>query len=289
MRQDRPLADGRRLVYRHSLVVRLTHWVNLASMVVLLFSGLQILCAHPAFYWGEASSFAHPFAAIDTAPAANGTSRGVLTLPGLRLDTTGVLGVSRLADGEQSLRAFPRWLTLPSELDLGAGRRWHFFFAWVFALNGALYLATGLASGRLVRTLAPTRAQLAGLGRTLWDHLRLKFPHGEEARDYNGVQKLTYLAVVLVLLPLMVATGLSMSPTIDAVVPVLPMALGGRQSARTIHFLCASALVLFVAVHLAMILLSGPIGEMRSMITGWFPIRPEPIRKDPIRSEQEPS
>ncbi|MGA0604301.1 cytochrome b/b6 domain-containing protein [Caulobacter sp. KR2-114] len=275
MRQDRLLADGRRLVWRHPLVVRLTHWVNLASLAVLLLSGLQILCAHPAFYWGEASTFAHPFAAIDAVQAANGSSRGVLTLPGGRFDVTGVLGVSRLADGQESVRAFPPWLTLPSSLDLGAGRRWHFFFAWVFALNGALYLGSGLVSGRLVRVLVPTRAQLAGLGRTAWGHLRLKFPHGEAARDYNGLQKLTYLAVVLGLLPLMVATGLSMSPTIDAVVPVLPMAFGGRQSARTIHFLCASALVLFAAVHLAMILLSGPIGEMRAMITGWFPIRPD--------------
>lgn len=277
MREDRVLKNGGRLVWRHPLVVRLTHWVNLASMIVLLLSGLQILCAHPAFYWGEVSHFAHPFAAIDAVPAANGTSRGVLTLPGLKLDTTGVLGVWRMADGEHATRAFPPWLTLPSELDLGAGRRWHFFFAWVFAVNGALYLVSGLITGRLTRTLAPTRAQLAGLGRTAWDHLRLRFAHGEEARDYNGLQKLTYLAVVLVLAPLMVATGLSMSPTIDAVVPALPTMLGGRQSARTIHFLCASALVLFAAVHVAMILLSGPISEMRSMITGWFPIRPEKI------------
>lgn len=278
MRQDRPLANGRRLVYRHPLLVRLTHWVNLASMVVLLLSGLQILCAHPAFYWGTASRFAHPFAAIETVQANDGASRGVVSLPGARIDTTGVLGVSRSADGQQNVRAFPAWLTLPSELDLGAGRRWHFFFAWVFALNGALYLASGLVSGRIARTLAPTRAQLAGIGRTAWDHLRLRFPHGEEARDYNGLQKLTYLAVVLILLPLMAATGLSMSPTIDAWAPALPLLLGGRQSARTIHFLCASALVLFAAVHVAMILLSGPLNEMRSMITGWFVIRPDKER-----------
>src|ERR1700761_8959132 len=99
MRQDRPLKNGRRLVYRHPVLVRLTHWVNLASMVVLLLSGLQILCAHPAFYWGNDSRFARPFVAVGTALANDGSSRGVLTVPGARFDTTGVLGVSKSADG----------------------------------------------------------------------------------------------------------------------------------------------------------------------------------------------
>ena len=278
MPQDQPLRGGKRLVYRHSALVRLTHWVNLGSMVVLLLSGLQILCAHPAFYWGDASRFAHPLAAVTQEIANDGSSRGVLTVAGHRFDTTGLLGVSKSADGSATERAFPPWLTLPAELDLGAGRRWHFFFAWLFVVNGALYLGSGLLSGRLRRTLAPTPTQLRDLGRTFVDHLRLRFPKGEAARSYNGLQKLTYLAVVLVLLPLMVATGLSMSPTMDAWCPALPGVFGGRQSARTIHFLAASALTLFALVHVGMILISGPINEMRSMITGWFVLAPEKER-----------
>jgi thiosulfate reductase cytochrome b subunit len=278
MPRDKTLKDGRRLVYRHGLLVRLTHWLNLASMAVLLLSGLQILCAHPAFYWGDTSRFDRPLVAVTTVLANDGSTRGMLTMMGRRFDTTGFLGVSRSGDGTMSERAVPAWLTLPAGLDLGAGRRWHFFFAWLLVGNGALYLASGLATGRLRRTLLPTAAQVRGLGRTVADHLRLRFPRGEAARDYNGLQKLTYLAVVLVLLPLMVATGLAMSPTVDAWIPGLPGAFGGRQSARTVHFLTASTLVLFALVHVVMILASGPINEMRAMITGWFVITPEEER-----------
>ncbi len=238
MPEDRPRRGGGALVYRHGLVVRLTHWVNLASMVVLLLSGLQILCAHPAFYWGDVSTFARPLAAVTTSTANDGSSRGALTIAGARFDTTGLLGVSKSTDGSSSERAFPAWLTLPAELDLGAGRRWHFFFAWLFAINGALYLGTGLITLRLQRTLIPSRSDLAGLGRTAFDHLRLKFPRGEAARDYNRLQKFVYLAWSSGCCRLMLATGLSMSPSIDAWVPALAgQPFGGRQSARTIHFI----------------------------------------------------
>jgi thiosulfate reductase cytochrome b subunit len=259
---DRPLKGGRLLIYRHPVLVRLTHWVNVASMVVLLLSGLQILCAHPAFYWGETARFARPFAAITTR----------LTDAG---ETTGVLGVSKGADGSMAERAFPRWLTLPADLDLGAGRRWHFFFAWLFALNGALYLAQGLVSRRLPGEMIPTREQLAHTGRAVLDHLRLRFPRGEAARRYNVLQKLAYAPVVFGLLPLMIVTGLSMSPAIDARLHFLTILLGGRQSARTLHFLSASLLALFVLVHVLMVVAAGPINELRSMVTGWFAIKPD--------------
>jgi thiosulfate reductase cytochrome b subunit len=275
MAPDRPLRGGRLLIYRHPVLVRITHWVNLASLVVLLLSGLQILCAHPAFYWGETARFAHPFAEIVSGTSAQGEPQGRLVAPGLSLDTTGLLGASKSADGAMASRAFPHWITLPGELDLGAGRRWHFFFAWLFALNGAVYLATGLVSRRLQRELVPSRDQLAHIGRAILDHARLRFPHGEAARRYNVLQKLTYLPVVFGLLPLMVLTGLAMSPAIDARFHLLTLALGGRQSARTLHFLSASGLVGFVVVHVAMVVLAGPVNELRSMITGWFVIKPE--------------
>jgi thiosulfate reductase cytochrome b subunit len=272
---DRPLKGGRLLIYRHPVLVRLTHWVNVASMVVLLLSGLQILCAHPAFYWGETARFARPFAAITTRLTDAGETRGVLSAPGVSLDTTGVLGVSKGADGSMTERAFPRWLTLPADLDLGAGRRWHFFFAWLFALNGALYLAQGLVSRRLPGEMIPTREQLAHTGRAVLDHLRLRFPRGEAARRYNVLQKLAYAPVVFGLLPLMIVTGLSMSPAIDARLHFLTILLGGRQSARTLHFLSASLLALFVLVHVLMVVAAGPINELRSMVTGWFAIKPD--------------
>ena len=275
MPADRPLKDGRLLIFRHTLLVRATHWVNVLSLGVLLFSGLQILCAHPAFYWGDVARFAHPFAAITTTTADNGDTHAALEVAGVHLNTTGLLGVSKGADGQMQTRAFPHWMTLPGELDLGAGRRWHFFFAWLFALNGALYLAQGLISRRLPREMVPTRDQLAHVGSSLLEHLRLRFPHGEEARHYNVLQKLAYLPVVFGLLPLMVLTGLSMSPAIDARFHLLTILLGGRQSARTLHFLSASGLALFALVHVAMVFAAGPINELRSMITGWFVLKPE--------------
>jgi thiosulfate reductase cytochrome b subunit len=270
---DKPLAGGRLLVFRHPAVVRITHWVNLASLVLLLLSGLQILCSHPAFYWGETARFAEPFAAIVSEIGNDGEPRGRLIAPGVNVDTTGLLGASKNADGLMTSRAIPHWLTLPGELDLGAGRRWHFFFAWLFVLNGALYLATGLLSRRLQRELVPSRDQLAHIGQAVRDHLRLRFARGEEARRYNVLQKLTYLPVVFGLLPLMVLTGLAMSPAVDARLH-LAMVLGGRQTARTLHFLCASGLVAFVVVHVGMVVLAGPVNELRSMITGWFVIKP---------------
>lgn len=279
MRPDKLLEGGGLLVYRHPAVVRITHWVNLASLVVLLLSGLQILCSHPAFYWGETARFADPFAQIVSGMGSQGEPTGRLIAPGINLDTTGLLGASASADGSMSARAFPAWLTLPRELDLGAGRRWHFFFAWLFVLNGALYLATGLISRRLQREMVPTREDLAHLPRAIAEHARLKFPRGEEARRYNVLQKLTYLPVVFGLLPLMLLTGLAMSPAVDARLH-LAMLLGGRQTARTLHFLSTSGLLGFVVLHLVMVVLAGPVNELRSMITGWFVLKPETPEKD---------
>jgi thiosulfate reductase cytochrome b subunit len=167
-------------------------------------------------------------------------------------------------------RGFPAWLTLPSYQDLATGRRWHFFFAWLLVLNGAVYLSYAVASGHFRRDLLPTGPQLRLIGRTIRDHLLLRFPRGDEARHYNVLQKLAYLAVALALLPLVILTGLTMSPGINAAFPELLTFFGGRQSARTIHFLAASGLVLFVVVHVAMVMLSGAWNNLRSMITGTY-------------------
>lgn len=200
-------------------------------MIVLLMSGLQIFNAHPALYWGDFSHFDHPLWAI---------------------------------------HGFPAWATLPSEQWLAMGRRWHFFFAWLFVINGVIAALLSLTGGHFWRDLLPSRGELRQIGCLIRAHLHLSFPRGDGAKRYNVLQKLAYLAVVCVLCPLIIAAGLAMSPRIDASYQWLPEIFGGRQSARTIHFLCAFALLAFAIVHILMVLVSGVWNNMRSMISGWY-------------------
>lgn len=261
------------LVHRHAIITRLTHWINAVCLGFLLLSGLQIFNAWPSLYWGQYGADGdHSWLSIGTA-RDHGQAKGYLKLGPAALPTTGVLGVSQF-EGQATERAFPTWLTLPSYQDLAEGRRWHFFFAWGFVFNGALYLAYTLLSGHLRRDLLPARSQLTP--RHLWhevvDHARLRFPKGPAARRYNVLQKLCYLGVIGVLLPLMVLTGLTMSPGMNAAAPFLLDLFGGRQSARALHFISASLIVLFVVVHIAMVVLSGVWNNLRSMITGRYAI-----------------
>ncbi|SFK65736.1 cytochrome b/b6 domain-containing protein [Methylocapsa palsarum] len=265
-------------IYRHALVTRLTHWINVLCVTVLLFSGLQIFNAHPALYWGHFGADAdHPVFEIGADEPENGPPVGFARIGSTTFATTGVLGVSNNAAGEAVERGFPRWLTLPGWRELSLGRRWHFFFAWLFVANLLVYFAAGLGNGHLRRDLLPSGQELRprSLLRDIAGHIKLKFPRGEEARRYNPLQKLAYLAVIGVLLPVMVLTGLTMSPGMDAILPWLVDLFGGRQSARTIHFIAAFLIVLFVVVHVAMVFLAGPINELRSMITGRFRISVE--------------
>lgn len=271
-KQPASSARGWRLIYRHPLTIRLAHWVNVACLLVLLMSGLQIFNAHPALYWGHVSTFADPAFAITSEDTAEGRVRGLVQVGGRSLDTTGILGVSNL-DGQSVERAFPAWATLPAGQDLATGRRWHFLFAWAFVLNGLVYLIYGIGSGQLRRRLVPDGDQIRDFGGSVREHLMLRFPEGEEARRYNVIQKLTYLIVVALLLPVMVLAGLAMSPGIDAMVPWLADAFGGRQSARSIHFIVANLLVLFTLVHVVLVLVSGVANNLRGMLTGWFAIR----------------
>lgn len=262
------------VIYRHTLPVRVTHWVNVLCLLVLLMSGLQIFNAHSRLYFGNRSDPEHAVLAIRAVQKVDGTPAGLTTIGNLTFDTTGVLGLSNGGDGQLESRGFPSWITLPSYRDLATGRRWHFFFAWMFVLNGLAYLAYSLLSGHLRNDLLPTRPQLRGIGHDILEHLRLRFAKGEEAKRYNVLQKLAYLAVVLVLLPLVVLSGLTMSPGLDAAFPFLLDFFGGRQSARTIHFLCATGIVLFVIVHVLMVLVSGVWNNLRSMVTGRYRIEP---------------
>ena len=224
------------LVYRHSTITRLTHWLNVFALSFLLLSGLQIFNAHPALYWGQfGADFDKHWFAIDK---------------------------------------FPAWATIPSWQDLATGRRWHFFFAWIFVVNGLAYLANGFATGHFRRDFLPTGHQIRTIGASVWDHLRLRFPKGEEARQYNVLQKLAYIGIVVVL-PLMLLTGLTMSPAVNAAAPLLLDLFGGRQSARSLHFILAWTIVAFVVVHLIALVAVGAINELRSMITGRYVIEPE--------------
>ena len=228
-----PVQCSRRLlVYRHARITRLTHWINLLCVTALLMSGLQIFMAHPALYWGQSGADAdRPAFEIGTNESGDGLQVGFARIGSATFETTGILGVSRNASGDTVRRAFPRWATLPSWRDLALGRRWHFFFAWLFVANLLAYFVAGIASGHLRRDLLPSKQQLRprSLLKDALDHLRLKFPHGEKARHYNPLQKLTYLGVIGVLLPLMVLTGLTMSPGMDAILPWLVDLFGGRQ------------------------------------------------------------
>lgn len=257
-----------RVIYRHRLWLRLTHWINVICMTALLMSGLQIFNARTDLYWGDRPIWGSPLLTMGTAKNAKGQTIGTTTIAGHTFNTTGFLGLSGSSD-----RAFPSWATLPGVQWLAIARRWHFFFAWIFVVNGAVYLLLTIFSRHLWRDLLPTRSDLAHIGRSILDHLRLRFPKGEAATRYNVLQRLSYLGVVFLSVPLMILTGLTMSPRLDASFPFFIDLFGGRQSARTIHFFCAFAILAFVAVHIAMVLLSGVWNNMRSMITGWYRIR----------------
>jgi Ni/Fe-hydrogenase b-type cytochrome subunit len=231
-------ADSRRVAYRHRLPTRIWHWINALTVFVMLMSGLMIFNAHPHLYWGKfGANFDHSW----------------LSFKG---------------------RPFPGWATIPSTYNLAAARRWHLAFAWLLIAGLLIFLAVSLWNRHVQRDLAPTREQVkpAHIWGDIKAHAQLHFPTGEAALKYNVLQKFSYVAVIFLLLPLMILTGLAMSPAMDAAWPWLLDLFGGRQSARSIHFICATAIVLFILVHLVMVILAGPINEIRSMITGRFRI-----------------
>ena len=247
---------GGDLVPRHSLITRVWHWINLVAVTVMLMSGLMIFNAHPRLYWGQYGS--NPPGRPDPA----------------WLDLTGFNGG----------RPFPPWITIPSEYSLADARLWHFAFAWILGLAIAGYLLWALLSGHIKRDLAPRAGELAPahVWHDIKDHARLRFPTGIAALRYNILQKLAYGGVLFVLLPGMILTGLTLSPGMNAALPFLVDGFGGRQSARSLHFILAFGLVGFFFIHIAMVVLAGPINEMRSMLTGRYrlPRAPEPRRED---------
>ncbi|NWF72250.1 MAG: cytochrome b/b6 domain-containing protein [Nitrospirae bacterium] len=257
-------------VYRHRLPVRISHWLNVPILMILIMSGLQIFNAHPALYWGDRSDRDQSLFAIRPMKTESGEMRGITTILGRKFDTTGVLGYS---DGRG--RAFPAWATVPSAKILAMGRQWHLFFAWLLVVNGLFFTAYALISRHATRDLAPTGKDLRGIGKAVKDHIVLRHPKGEEAKRYNVLQKLAYLVILFVVAPLIILTGLAMSPTIDTAFPWLLTIFGGRQAARTIHFIACFTFVGFIVIHVVEVILTGFFNNIRSMVTGWFVVKHE--------------
>jgi thiosulfate reductase cytochrome b subunit len=229
---------GRAVRARHSAVVRATHWITTLAFLALLVTGVEILISHPRFYWGEYGN--------------------VLTTPLFKIPIPASRGTVPTGYG----------YVLPDQN--GWSRYLHFQAAWVAVLTGLLYAAFGIFSGHFRRNLLPAHSDLSRTGVTsvIARHLRFKRASEDEAWSYNVLQRLTYLLVVFVLFPLVIWTGLAMSPAIASALPAAVSVLGGQQSARTLHFFVSIALVLFLLVHVAMVCLAGFRQRMRAMITG---------------------
>lgn len=224
-----PLPPRQALSTRHAPSTRIWHWVNFACLTILFMSGLTISNAHPRLYWGE----------WGFAPA----------------------------DAWLILPEFPGWMTIPGTYNLAEARLWHFLAAWPFALGLAIYLVVALVRGHF-RDFVLRRSELrwSTIAADLRQHLKFDFTahHGR----FNLLQKFLYIAVLFIGLPLMIFTGLALSPAMDAAWPWLIDVFGGRQSARSVHFLVAWGLLGFLVLHVLAVLLSGPVGQIRDMITG---------------------
>ncbi len=255
------------LIYRQSLWTRATHWVWVICLFFLMLTGLQIFNAHPSLHIGPESGFEYDNAIlqIGARQASDGVA-GFTRIFGREFDTTGYLGVSG-----DAVRAFPAYLTIPSFQSLATGRVIHFFFAWILVGTLAVWLVASAVNGHLRRDLTVTGQDLRELPADVANHARLRFHHG---RSYNVLQKLAYAGVLFGLLPLMILTGLTMSPGFNARAPFFLDLFGGRQTARTVHFITMLGLIGFFGIHMLMILAAGPLNELRSIVTGWYRIDP---------------
>ena len=245
---DTTTVRGGDLVKRHRLSTRIWHWINAVTIIVMIMSGLMISNAHPHLYWGQY---------------------------GANLDTPWF-----------NPPHFPGWATIPSTYNLALARHWHLFFAWIFAFGYLAYFIISLTNRHITRDLKLSAKELAP--GHLWEdvkhHAMLKFPTGAAALQYNTLQKITYIGVLFVLIPLLILTGLCLSPGVSPLTTWAIDLFGGRSSARSIHFICMALIVVFLIVHLALVVLAGPYNEIRSMITGKFRVPPDPVPPpaDPI-------
>ncbi len=232
MLHDPPVAAPGTVLKRHTLTTRVWHWINAVAVFILIGSGFGISNAHPRLYWGRYG------ANFDAA---------WLELP-----------------------RFPEWLTIPRGYNLAMSRRWHLFFGLVLAVSLLVYMVVSLVNRHFQRDLAVNRGELtpAHLAEDVRDHADFRFHDPDDPGRYNTLQKLSYVLTIFVLLPLMILTGIALSPGMNAGWPWVLDVLGGRQSARSIHFIATAGLTLFVVVHLVLVILAGAGNEMRSIVTG---------------------
>jgi thiosulfate reductase cytochrome b subunit len=223
---------------RHSLLVRITHWLTFVAFIALLITGIEILISHPRFYWGEVGN-------VNTQPLFT------FHIPSSRDTVPTGYGY-----------------VLPDQN--GWSRYLHFQAAWLLVLSGIVYLGYLVFTGHLRRNLFPTYEQrsLQAYTTRLGQYLRSIKSAQDELHTYNVLQRTSYLGVIFILFPLVIWTGLAMSPAVTTAFPLVSSLLGGRQSARTIHLFVTVALVLFLIVHVVMVALSGFRARMRAMITG---------------------
>jgi thiosulfate reductase cytochrome b subunit len=232
---------------RHSALVRVTHWITTLCFFALLITGAEIVISHPRFYWGETGN--------------------VLTQPLFKIPIPSSRALVPTGYG----------YVMPDQN--GWSRALHFQSAWIVVLTGLLYFISGLVTGHFRKDVLPAKRDLSwrGVSTVIANHARFKPPSGEQAWSYNVLQRLTYAFVIFVLFPLVVWTGLAMSPAFVSAFPATVILLGGRQTARTLHFLISVALLLFLLVHVAMVCLPGFRSRMRAMITGKTSTHTEPI------------
>lgn len=254
------------LTYRHNRITRFTHWLNTLALPILFMSGLQIFNAYPHLHWGSKAEPEAAFFSI-TNSNDNGDEHGYTQFYDWRADTTGFLGLQNTETGPV-LRAFPSWLTVPGSQWLAGGRRWHFFFAWLFALNGLFYFMYNFANGHLSKFFLTPKDVPKLLPMILY-YLRLRRESPQEG-EYNPLQKMAYTSVFFILTPLIILSGFGMSPQLNVAANWLPALFGGRQSARSVHFLFAFLFVLFTFGHVFLVIATGLFNNMRSMITGWY-------------------
>ena len=255
---------------RFPLSSRVLHWVSALAIFTLLWSGFWIFNIHPRLYWGEVGHFGSPAVAEIVADTSTEPAQMAIRIGSFSLDVTGFLGrVNR--------QPYVRVFNFPEGFQFGSTRALHFTAAWVLVLTWLVYVYHLISSGRLRNKWLPSKRELTpgNLVRDVVDHLKLHRARREASRHYNTLQKLSYLLVMFVLLPLVFLSGLTMSNSVTTAWPFLFDLFGGRQSARTLHFLFASLTVLFILIHIMQLFVAGFINHLRAMITGRFRIIPE--------------
>ena len=233
-----PAVPATTVIPRHSALVRVTHWITTLCFFALLVTGAELVISHPRFYWGETGN--------------------VLTTPLFKIPIPSSRALVPTGYG----------YVLPDQN--GWSRYLHFQAAWIVILTGLLYAIYGFFAGHFRKNLLPDRTDLSrrALSTAIASHLRFERPTEAEFWSYNVIQRISYLLVIFVLFPLVIWTGLAMSPAFVSAFPASVNVLGGQQSARTLHFFVSLALVLFLFVHVVMVCVAGFRSRMRAMITG---------------------